>query len=92
MACADNNVENWLFYEMKNGISTLTGEGALAGDVLYLSHMPSNFYFGFQYGIGANNKNCNEGLSGWFTYEGFVNGLAVEGHGDVNVDADCEAP
>ncbi len=92
LACADNNVENWLFYEMKNGISTLTGEGALAGDVLYLSHMPSNFYFGFQYGIGANNKNCNEGLSGWFTYEGFVDGEAVEGHGDVNVDADCEAP
>ncbi len=92
LACADQNVDNWLFYEMKNGISTLTGEGALAGDVLYLSHMPSNFYFGFQYGIGANNKNCNEGLSGWFTYEGFVDGEAVEGHGDVNVDADCEAP
>lgn len=89
LACANNNVQDWLFYEMKSGISTLTGEGALAGDVLYLSHMPSNFFFGFQYGIGANNKNCNEGLSGWFTYEGFVNGAAVVGHGDVNADADC---
>ncbi|MFN5295713.1 MAG: hypothetical protein ACK5BL_09300, partial [Flavobacteriales bacterium] len=89
LACADNNVQDWLFYEMKSGISTLTGDGALAGDILYLTHMPSNFYFGFQYGIGANNKNCNEGISGWFTYEGFCNGEAIEGHGDVNADADC---
>ena len=89
LACAESNVQDWLFYEMKSGISTLTGDMAFAGDILYLSHMPANFYFGFQYGIGANNKNCNEGLSGWFTYEGFVNGEAVEGHGDVNADADC---
>lgn len=92
LACANNNVQDWLFFEMKSGISTLTGEGAMAGDVLYLSHMPSNFFFGFQYGIGANNKNCNEGLSGWFTYEGFVNGTAVQGHGDVNADANCSTP
>jgi uncharacterized surface protein with fasciclin (FAS1) repeats len=92
LACANNNVESWLFYEMKSGISTLTGDGALAGDILYLSHMPSNFYFGFQYGIGANNKNCNEGISGWFTYEGFINGEGVQGHGDVNADADCSTP
>ncbi|MFM7310621.1 MAG: hypothetical protein ACKOZY_08435, partial [Flavobacteriales bacterium] len=92
LACADNNVVNWDFYEMVNGISTLTGDGSLEGAILYMSHMPANYYFGFQVGVGANNKNCNPGISGWFTYDGFINGEPVEGHGDVNADTDCESP
>jgi hypothetical protein len=81
---------NWSYYELVGGFSTMTGAGDLAGDVLYVYHMPADYYFGFQVGIGANNKNCNNGLSGWFTYEGFVDGEQVEGHGDVNTDAECE--
>jgi len=92
LACATNNVINWDFYEMVNGISTLTGDGSLEGAILYMSHMPANYYFGFQVGVGANNKNCNPGISGWFTYDGFINGQPVEGHGDVNADTDCETP
>ena len=90
LSCATVDHINWDYYELVNGFSTLTGAGALAGDVLYLSHMPASYYFGFQKGIGANNKNCNNGISGWFTYEGFVDGEHVEGHGDVNADAACE--
>jgi hypothetical protein len=90
LACATNNFINWDYYEMVGGFSTLTGAGDLAGDVLYLYHMPADYYFGFQLGTGANNKNCNFGLSGWFSYDGFVDGEAIEGHGDVNVDAQCQ--
>lgn len=81
---------NWSYYELADGFSTLTGAGDFAGDVLYIYHMPANYYFGFQVGLAANNKNANYGLSGWFTYDGFVGGESVEGHGDINVDASCE--
>jgi Secretion system C-terminal sorting domain len=89
LACATTNHINWEYFELVGGFSTLTGAGDLAGDVLSLYHMPSNYYFGFQKGIGANNKNCSSGLSGWFSYDGFVDGTPVAGHGDVNVDASC---
>ena len=90
LACATADHNNWSYYELVGGFSTFTGAGDLAGDVLYVYHMPADYYFGFQVGTGANNKNCNYGLSGWFTYDGFVDGESIEGHGDVNVDADCE--
>jgi hypothetical protein len=90
LACATADHINWSYYDLVGGFSTLTGHGDLEGDELYLYHMPVSHYFGFQVGTGANNKNCNYGVSGWFTYEGFVDGEHVEGHGDVNSDAACE--
>lgn len=90
LACADDNHEIWSYYEMVGGFSTLTGEGDLAGDQLSLQHQPVNYYFGFQVGIGANNKNCNNGISGWFAYSGFMNNTAVSANGDINCDAACE--
>ncbi|MFT7104791.1 MAG: hypothetical protein ACJAQ5_001905, partial [Flavobacteriales bacterium] len=91
LGCAQPDLfESWMYWELVDGFSTLTGAGDLDGDILYLNHMPENHYFGFQLGEGANNKNCDFGLSGWFTYSGFVDGVAVEGHGDVNVDATCQ--
>jgi streptogramin lyase len=90
LACADTNHPEWEYYEMKGGFSTLTGAGSLAGDVLYAYHTPSNFYYGFQVGDGANSKNCNHGMSGWFRYDGFVNGEHIVGNGDVNVDTECD--
>ncbi len=90
LGCAQPDLyEDWTYYELVGGISTAVGQGDLAGDVLYFYHMPSNYYFGFQIGMGANNKNCDYGMSGWFTYEGIVDGAIVDGHGDVNVDAEC---
>ena len=90
LACAVENHTDWTYYEMVDEFSTLTGAGALTGTDLYLQHMPSSLYFGFQIGVGANNKNCEFGMSGWFTYEGFVGAEAVSGHGDVNVDLACQ--
>ncbi|MFZ6051997.1 HYR-like domain-containing protein, partial [Halocola ammonii] len=90
LGIAGTNYEDWTYYEMADGFSTLTGLGDFAGDVLNFYHMPSDYTFGFQIGEAANNKNTNYGLSGWFTYTGTVDGQYVEGHGDVNVDAECE--
>ncbi|MCB0761991.1 MAG: T9SS type A sorting domain-containing protein [Flavobacteriales bacterium] len=90
LGCAQPDLyESWTYYELVGGISAAYGQGDLAGDVLYFYHMPSNYYFGFQIGMGANNKNCDYGMSGWFTFEGLVDGQIVDGHGDVNVDAEC---
>ncbi len=90
LGCAQPDLyEDWTYYEMVNGFSTAVGLGDFAGDVLSLNHMPASYYFGFQIGMGANNKNCDYGISGWFTYEGFVDGQYINGHGDVNADASC---
>ncbi|MFY7706557.1 MAG: T9SS type A sorting domain-containing protein [Flavobacteriales bacterium] len=82
--------EDWTYYEMVNNFSSMTGAGDYAGDVLYFQHMPINYYFGLQIGQGANNKNCNFGLSTWFYFNGFMDGNAINGLGDVNADASCE--
>jgi len=83
---------DWSYWELVNGFSTLTGAGSLAGDILYLSHSPASYYFGFQAGEGANNRNCNNGLYGSFTYTGTIGGneLCCQ-HGDLNVDmSNCQ--
>ena len=90
LSCATDNHEAWSYYELVGGFSTLTGAGALEGTELYIYHMPVSYYFGFQIGVGANNKNCANGMSGWFTYEGFMGAQPISGHGDVNVDLECE--
>lgn len=91
LGCAQpNHFQNWTYYEMVNNFSSMTGAGDYAGDVLYFTHMPSNYFFGLQVGQGANNKNCNFGLSAWFYFNGFMNGQSVNGIGDVNADAECE--
>jgi large repetitive protein len=81
---------DWKYYELKEGYATVNGIGLLAGSQLHLHHKPANYYFGFQSGMAANNKNSNAGFSGWFSYDGVYDGLTVIGHGDVNVDKACE--
>lgn len=88
---ASTTHQDWMYYEIAEGFAYLNGIGELAGSHLQLSHKPTNHYFGFQSGIGANNKNGNNGVSGWFYYNGTYNGEAVSGHGDVNVDSNCES-
>lgn len=80
---------NWTYFELADGFATLTGTGALAGSYLHLHHKPANYFYGFQLGMAANNKNTNPGFSGWFTYDGMFQGQQVTGHGDVNVDKSC---
>lgn len=88
-ATPSNLYELWDYYEMLDNYSTAIGSGSLAGVELYLKHQPSNYYFGFQVGQGANNKNCNNGASAWFTYTGFNGTAPISGHGDINVDTNC---
>ena len=83
---------SWNFYKLLTTISRLEGFGAFEGDQLILSHQPANYAYGFQFGNGANNRNTNNGGSGWFFYQGNVNGLDVNGHGDVTLDMGCDIP
>ncbi len=68
----DANHPEWLYFILQNGEGAeLTGFGDYAGSALNLSHAPSNNYFGFQLGNGANNYNgADNGFGGWFTYSG----------------------
>ena len=86
---AGTNYLDWMYYELVPDFAVLTGAGALEGSQLELSHLPANFFYGFQMGLGANNKNGSDGFSGWFTYVGDYNGTSVSGHGDVNVNESC---
>ncbi len=86
---AGNNFLDWAYYEMAPGFCYLSGTGDLAGSALQLTHQPSNYYYGFQVGIAANNKNMANGISGWFFYNGNVNGNTISGHGDINANAAC---
>jgi hypothetical protein len=79
-------------YYILQGTSTATGWGEYEGSELALSHQPSNGFFGFQVGEGANNKNANHGYSGWFYYIGTFEGADVMGTGDVFADIDCSLP
>ena len=73
---------------------TITGvEGTgFEGTELTMSHQPANEYFGFQFGVGANNKNAKYGFSGWFYYGGtlVIDGeeTSAMGSGDLFGDLD----
>lgn len=89
LGLAGQHYVDWTYYELVPRFSRFTGTGATAGSLIEMHHMPSNYYFGFQTGVAANNKNAQPGLSGWFTYDGTFNGTSVEGHGDLNVNQTC---
>lgn len=78
---------DWTYYEVVDTLSRLEGLGAYEGDMLYLDHMPFSRLFGFQLGDnGANNRNTNFGVSGWFWYRGTMSGADIVGTGDINAD------
>jgi hypothetical protein len=95
----DENHPEWLYFILQNGEGAeLTGFGDYAGSALNLSHAPSNNYFGFQLGDGANNYNgADNGFGGWFTYSGTfivnsatnVQNTMVTGAGDFAFELDC---
>jgi hypothetical protein len=74
----------------------LTGYGNYAGSVVNLVHAPSNNYFGFQLGDGANNYNAaDNAFGGWFSYSGSFRANAnqnfsnISGAGDFAFELDC---
>ena len=92
-AAGGNLWETWDYYVMDNNDAALIGGGGLAGSYITLEHAPANLFFGVQIGEAANNKNGNEGLSTWFTYDGVLNyngsPINISGLGDFNFDTDC---
>ncbi|MBO3700442.1 hypothetical protein J4E76_18380, partial [Fabibacter sp. E12] len=88
---AGNNYLDWSYYTTDpNTPSQLIGLAGNAGKSLTIEHMPSNYYYGFQVGIAANNKNSNYGLSGWFGYS--WDGTNYH-QGDFNLDLkSCSPP
>ena len=90
--CDDLPFDEWDMYMLKSDQSFLNGTGDFEGSNLQLNHAPSNGYFGFQVGLGANDHNCDFGLGGWFGWEGVIDGVEVSGAlGDVIVDLSLEA-
>jgi hypothetical protein len=92
----DANYQDWTYYIMDDGAS-LIGWGDYAGSVLNITHAPSNDYFGFQVGEGANNLTSGFGSGGWFEYSGsflvngqpIFSGATVGGAGDFAFEHDC---
>ena len=82
--CNDLPFDDWSIYMLKSDQSYLPVSGDFEGSLLQVNHAPSNGYFGFQVGLGANDHNCEYGLGGWFAWEGQINGVEVNGAlGDV---------
>lgn len=92
LGLAGDAYQNWDYYEMEENFCYLSGTGSLEGSFLELTHKPTNYYFGYQVGTAANNKNSNFGISGWFYYNGTINGNSISGHGDINADLACNTP
>jgi hypothetical protein len=69
----DGNYQDWMYYIMQADAGVeLIGWGSLEGSLVNLTHAPSNNYFGFQIGDGANNYNGDYGAGGWFNYSGVI--------------------
>ncbi len=96
---AINHID-WTYFILQAGPGAeLNGFGAYAGSTLNLNHAPSNHYFGFQMGNGANNYNgVDNGFGGWFSYSGFFqvnntpygnNQGTISGAGDLAFELDC---
>ena len=78
---------SWFYYEVDPNASFFTGSGGHAGQNLAVSHRPLDYSKGFQVGYGANGKNAEYGISGWF---GLSGAFTAEGDFNGNLD-DCIA-
>lgn len=91
---------DWMYYLMLNSPGVeMVGFGGYSQSTLSTTHSPSNGYFGFQWGSGANNYNAAEnGFGGWLRYVGqfYVNGTAygsnggnISGTADLALELNC---
>ena len=86
---AGDSYLDWSYFILDSTQSSLTGMGDFEGSTLSLTHAPSSYMFGFQMGWAANNRNDAYGMSGWFFYEGYLQGEYVKGMGDVLTENNC---
>ena len=68
--CGLGDYMTWDYAILLDGSITGVEGTAFEGTELAMSHQPANEYFGFQFGVGANNKNAEYGFSGWYYYGG----------------------
>lgn len=88
---AGDNYVDWDYYELMSEFSTFIGIDGLAGDHLDITPFPTSMFYGFQSGIGANNKNDKDGFGGAFGYTGMVKGEHCgAGVGHLSVDTNCD--
>lgn len=78
---AKGDETTWDYYELSHS-SYLSGAGNHNGKYLTINNY--DVAYAMQKGVGANDKDTDEGLSGWFAFYG-----SFSGQGDVNVDASC---
>ena len=94
--CGLGDHMTWDYAILLDGSITGVAGTAFEGTALSMSHQPANEYFGFQFGVGANNKNANYGFSGWYYYSGalVINGeeSSAMGSGDLFGDLDFLQP
>ena len=90
--CGLGDHMTWDYAILESGSITGVEGTAFEGTALSMSHQPANQYFGFQFGVGANNKNAKYGFSGWFYYGGtlVIDGeeSSAMGSGDLFGDLD----
>ncbi|UTW61979.1 T9SS type A sorting domain-containing protein [bacterium SCSIO 12741] len=85
-----NHYLDWTYYVMDTSkTNAFTGLGSNAGEVLLLTHRPSNLKYGLQVGMAANSKDADYGFSCWFDYSS-ING-SYSGIGDFNADISCSS-
>ena len=83
--------ETWDYFIMDpDQGNVLIGTGNLEGSVLNCTHRPSDYTYGLQVGLAANDQNAEPGLSCWFDYSGTVSGEELSGNGDINLEGSCE--
>jgi len=86
---AEHEYPNWTYWIIDT-TSRVVGMGSLAGTYLNLTHAPADSSKAMQQGKGANDKDGDIGLAGWFFYEGNVvyNGdtTYISSQGDLNSD------
>jgi len=89
LAVAETEFPNWTYW-IVDTTSRVIGMGSLSGTFLNLTHAPADSSKAVQQGIGANDKDGDLGLAGWFFYEGDVvyNGDTTffKSQGDINSD------
>ena len=87
---AGSAYQDWTYHILDvSKVNRLVGKGSNTGRQKIVSHMPSNYQFGFQIGNKANNKNANYGISGWFYYK---NDYGHWVQGDINMDlSNCDS-
>jgi hypothetical protein len=88
LGIAGDNYLEWDYYKLSN-TSRLIGAVEFEGSELSLTHIPVDYTYGFQVGRGANNRNTEYGISGWFFYEGDLNGDFSFGSGDLIAEIKC---